>query len=238
VATEDFTTYTEADPGSDITVTASAITASALDSKDLTSYVYDDKGVDHFDGDFTHTLDFNMGSSSAGGAYLAKWLLGTLIGDVKDYVDASSSCFFTRVFKSEVSPYPSNIAIFERDGGASYNDATYTFSPDTDYYLTVDRDESIGTYGQLRQRVYSDPSRTTLLNTQTLSLHSSKKDFRYIYALSSYDQVNPNKFYYGSVSNLDLESEAAFVFFGNMLNAIESGQVVQTAAGLNGVIIQ
>ena len=64
--TEDFTTYTETDPGADITKTADRITFTALRTREDTFYVYKDKGVDHFNGNFEHLEKHTVSAWSNG----------------------------------------------------------------------------------------------------------------------------------------------------------------------------
>ncbi|KKK65176.1 hypothetical protein LCGC14_2976790, partial [marine sediment metagenome] len=80
-----------------------------------------------------------------------------------------------------------NIFMGELDGGTSYSATPFDISLDTDYYMTIVRDESIGTYGTITMFTYSDADRTTLVNTQAITLHTSKKDYRYIYACQSFN---------------------------------------------------
>jgi hypothetical protein len=88
------------------------------------------------------------------------------------------------------------------------NGATYTqvetseiLSEDTDYYLTLDRDESVGTFGTLYAHLFSDEARSTTLETLTLTL-TEKQDFRYIYGAISWDDATPNNTWSGTISNL------------------------------------
>jgi len=50
---EDFSTYTEEDPETLVTVTSSRVTWAGTAPNNV-AYVCDDKTADHFDGDFTH----------------------------------------------------------------------------------------------------------------------------------------------------------------------------------------
>jgi hypothetical protein len=49
----------------------------------------------------------------------------------------------------------------------------------TFYYGKLTRDESVGTYGELKLQVYSDANFTTLIQTLTITL-TEKQDFRYL----------------------------------------------------------
>lgn len=217
MATEDFTTYTENDPSSQITIdSATQISITALD-RNSEGYVYDNKGAAHFGGDFNHKIDFNLTSGAVSG-WVFVWALTNAVDDIKGIFDASGSCFSSRV---SLLTGTASILLIELDGGTNYSDVAYTVTAGTDYYVVVDRDESIGSYGQLRQRIYSDAERTTLLNTQTVSLHTSKKDFQYIFPVNSWNSGDSSSTLTGTISNLDLQEDAVVTLTG----ASATGQV-------------
>ncbi|MCK5600854.1 hypothetical protein KAR91_03235 [Candidatus Pacearchaeota archaeon] len=198
MAIEDFTTYIEVDTPNRLTVAADSITITDLD-RDEHAYVYSDKGLDFFNGDFEHLLDVYTASSTTVGALCYNWALGTEIGD---FNDIKNSGFLGLVrFKSATTVV--RLQLYEIvTGGASYN-VNFNGSLNTTYYLKFVRDESIGTFGTLYCYIYSDSDRTVLVETLSLALHE-KKDFRYIYPVISESGAASGEEYDGTVSNLEL----------------------------------
>jgi len=92
--------------------------------------------------------------------------------------------------------------IIEEVGGNS--DTTSTFNEDTQYWIEIERDESVGTYGTLYGRLYTDSSRTTLSDSGSIAL-GAKRDYRYIYALAGFDDNQGGRDITGYVQNLDLQ---------------------------------
>ncbi len=187
--TEDFTTYTEVDEGSDVTKTADRITFTAVENKSDTYYVYKDKGVNHFDGDFEH-LCKSLFSAMANYPRAYVWLLANSVGDVYDIYQASGS-LLGYVHYYDSSAY--QLFLMEYDSGTAYNDSYSGFSLSTIYYNELERDESVGTYGTLYAYIctgdYWDDGGSQV-DTLTVALHTSKKDFRYVYGASSYDDAS------------------------------------------------
>jgi hypothetical protein len=197
---EDFATYTEVDPNSRISVTSSTITATAL-TRDEDAYVYDDKTVGNFDGDFTHLLTATRDNSTNVGNASA-WALTNAIDDSQGLIAASESFLYLLYNNS------TNLFLAESDAGTVYTDFITTLTEGQTYYKTIERDESIGSFGQLTCKIYSDSIRTVLIDTLVLTLHA-KLDLRYIFGLMSYDDNNPSRTVDLTVSNLDLGAVGA-----------------------------
>jgi len=181
--TEVFTTYTEVDPNSRITPTSSKVTWDSL-TQNEDAYVYDDKGAAYFSGNFR--IDFTVHHTA--GTQQRKLYVCNLANIVDDaYGIAAASGDMLGVSLGTGSGGDIRLILEERDGGTLHIDSPYAISADTDYYLSFVRDETIGTYGTLYLYIYSDYLRTTLLNTQTITLSSSKKDFQYLYACQTFN---------------------------------------------------
>jgi hypothetical protein len=211
VAIENFTGYTEVDPSSSITKDSNTIDWTAI-TRNEAAYVYSDKGAAHFDGDFEWQFEWEATSSSATGAFVCVGNLTNAVSTIRAIYSASGSCFYCRDWRAasvnEIGPV-------EMDGGSVYVDIYYNPTTGTRYYITLDRDESIGTYGQLRMRIYTDASRTTLVNTQTIALHTSKKDFRNVMPVSTWDDgVTDTKT--GYIENLDLQEAVNNPWYHNV----------------------
>lgn len=204
VALEDFTTYSEeSDPGDDFTVAANTITSTNL-SRGSDSWLADDKGVDHFDGDFTHLVTVTQTSSYTDNAEYHFWALANTADSSHDIDLASGSMLF-----AEILNVGGTLRIYavEIDSGDFYTGGAITISDDTPYYCEIERDETVGTYGTFYVRAYSDSDRTTLVGTSSIALHSSKKDYRYIYGLQTKNEGSA--VWSGTTQDLDLQEDAA-----------------------------
>jgi len=75
----------------------------------------------------------------------------------------------------------------ESDGGDVYFDGPSYISKNKLYYMRIVRDENVGTYGTMYVYIYTNSERTEEyeLVSHTITLHSSKKDFRYLYITSN-----------------------------------------------------
>ena len=205
MAVENFTNYTEEDPGDDITVTTNKVEFTTL-PRSARAYVYDDKGVDHFDGDFEHLLTINTTAEDNYSTSLY-WCLFNSIGDL---ANAGDGLHLTLRYNSGLGE-PRALRIYEVYSSTAYYSSAFEYSLDTDYYLKIKRDESVGTYGTIYCDVYtSEADRTNEENAVgnlSVTLHS-KQDLRYIYALQSNYNV-ANHVRSGYIQNLDLQEEAA-----------------------------
>ena len=204
MAIEDFTTYTEVDEGNDITVIAAKITFLNLPAN-VSSYVYKDKDVDHFDGDFTHTLAYTVTGVSAGAGAVHFWGLANDVDNFKALQDAGLSHLRLQTSRTAAAE---QTYLVEKDGFDSYSDFANHGSVDDKHWFRVVRDEAVGTYGTLYCYIYNDEEMTDLLDTISVALHSSKKDYRYIYGLSSHD-IGSGIEIDGDVENLDLQEAIA-----------------------------
>lgn len=200
MAYEDFTTYTETDTGSKVTVTASKITYTAVTSAEVVK----DFGAGHFDGDFEHLMTIQMGGSSAYGNVV--WYL----------LDIAYPIEYSRHVALVWGGYSpgGRIAISEY---GPYDDVMAAQSLPKTYYPKFKRVESVGTYGTLYGYIYSDAARTSLDDTLSLALHS-KEDLR---VLSAFLANTGAITYTGYIENLDLqESEAVQAPMQNAIPAV------------------
>lgn len=183
MANEDFTTYTEVDPNSRITVTAPKVAFSGLRNNDSPSYVYKDFGASYFTGNFSIKFEFQLDSFVNGMNELELCVLSDSVGAFNDIKTANGNMFIAGLAGGASAA----IYVEEVDGGAYYASAGYTISTSTLYYCTLRRDGSVGTYGTLHLEVYSDSGRTTLLSSQSVALHTSVKNLRYGYGVQNDD---------------------------------------------------
>ena len=183
MALEDFTAYTEVDPNSKITVTATKIDMANL-RRDESAWVIFDKGSAFFEEDID--IDFETYTINANG-FVGHLFISNLIDDYRAHEVASSS-FFAIVRDSA-----EDLVIVERDGASGYPD-TSALSAAVLYYCTFIRDESVGTYGTIYCYIYDDSGRTNLVDTVSITLHTSKKDFQYYYGGISYNDSTAGSF--------------------------------------------
>lgn len=199
---ENLLVHTEVDPNSRIAKTATRVTWTDI-ARNEDAYLYRDKGVDFFAADFVHELTYRQigGAGNTAGGHI--WMIANLIDDARG-IDAANGDYLS-IFASVGTVKA--IQLEECDGGALYYSAAdYDLTEGTNYFLTIMRDEGTGTYGTLYLYVYSDVQRTVLLNTQSIALHSSKKDFRYIYTIQSRNTGDAGVTFSGFVQNLDIVS--------------------------------
>ena len=204
MAFQDFTTYTEVDPNSAIAVAANTIT-STVDS-DETAYVYKDFGVDHFAGDFEHLVGVKCNSELLNNTFSQFWMLAN---DVEDSF-ASFSNGHSHIAVG-VRDDIEEIRLQECDSGSVYLD-TFRLTVGTQYYLTIKRDETAGTYGTMYVYIFTDAARTTLADTLTVALHTSKKDFRYLFSVNTWDNSIGGRATDITITNLDLQEATASLF--------------------------
>ncbi len=174
---ENLTTFTEVDSSSRLTLTTERVTAANL-QRNVTAYLYKDFGVDHFAGDFSIDLDIRLTASENGG--LIEFL--ALCNDIGDF-GFRSTAISVAVYRDASNNI---LQLIEGDGGPSYSDAA-NISLNTTYYCRFERDESVGTYGTAYLHIASsDADRTseTWIDTLEMALHTSLKNYRYLYAMA------------------------------------------------------
>jgi len=197
---EDYTGYTEVDPESSFSVAQNTITATNL-GNDSNGYIYKDKGVDHFDGDFEHLVEFNCTSIDLGGK-VGLWAVANALDEYTG-LRANNTMLAVRLFCA-TGPVR-RILLESAYLGSNSNDTYNGLSLSTDYYLKIKRDESVGTYGTIYCYIYSDSDRTTLVDTLSVTIASIKEDYRYIYAALGSDDSSPTEEADLTISNLDLQ---------------------------------
>lgn len=192
----DFTTYTEVDAAADITVTASKVNLTTVDTRKTESYVYKDYTAGYFSSDFTQWLTIhsdNTGTSN----YMFFWMMANITDD-GGYIYTSGS---TQMLC--LATFGTNLTLCEKLS-SSYYPTSMTVSPPFTYYLILDRDEDIGDYGEMKCFVYSDAARTVPVDTLILTLQG-KINYRYLYVYSSYNDNGTTYSWSGYTENLALD---------------------------------
>ncbi len=231
MAKENFLTYTESDASNRLSETSSRVTFTDLKPNDDNTYLYRDLGVDYFDGDFEHRFAFRLTS-------LEQWAvlyLWAMTNDLDDYVglrDGGKSGFFISYSRTLTSL---SLRLWELDSGAVAATSGVNFSSQTTYYVKVTRVESEGTYGKIYLRVYSDPEFSSQIGTTfSITLSSSKKDFRYVHPTMSNGELfdGNNGATGGYVENLEGIANTT-----GSVTAQDVSAIAQTTATGNGTVL-
>ncbi len=201
---ENLTTYVEADPNGHIEAAVDRVTFTGL-NYDESAYLYKDKGAGHFGGDFEHCFQFMItGSTNYGRCH--PWMTANAVGDWVTLHVAGEDNLALRLHRDDPD---FTFYLFEDNDLGWWESSLTGLAENTKYYVTVKRDEAVGTYGTLYCYIYLDAGRTNLFGAMSLALHKTV-DFRYVYALSSEKSAWPNPTVSGYVESLDLmEQEAA-----------------------------
>ena len=200
VSALDFNEWTEVDLNSHISISESSVTFSAL-QRGESAYVYKDKGINYFSGNFSNSFTLMM-SDYAVYPQINIWALANLVGAFQDgtFDDADILCL---ILTHSTEPNEFNIAFMETHNGTEHQSGVYTINKDIEYYLTVYRDTSIGTYGTLYCSFYSDIERNILLDTISVALHTIV-DYRYIYAIQTMGLGSTNDLGSGYIKDLSM----------------------------------
>jgi len=183
----DFTSFTEVDPGSDITVAPYVITVTSLPDN-INTYVYKDFGVSgplnrkYFGIGVNHRVAINVGSIDDTAA-IAFWGLSNYYSETwQQQRDNLRKYLFVYIYRSGATYC---IGIEEGHSGGFTQDTYTSLLLSKDYYISIDKNEKIGTYGRFTCYVYSDSARTDLLDTLQIDLHDAFTNYRYLYGLKS-----------------------------------------------------
>lgn len=199
MAAENYTLYTESDvAGNRISIdSATQITITSFTrNTDDNVYVYDDFGVNFFDGDIDADVD-QMITGKTGVGHVYSVMFANAIDEANGLDNASAD------FQGVALNTAYQFFIRECDGGTLYTDATLAQSEDTQYYLTLVRDDAGAT---LTCYIFDDAARTNLLDTLSLALHNAR-DFRYCYAVNTFKDALAGT-WSGVINNLNLNLPA------------------------------
>ena len=204
-AYEDFTdpSWIEVEPDDRIQKTANHVDHLAYRNED--SYLYKDKGVNHFT-DFEHLVDVRSDFASSLGTGII-WMLANDLDDFYFLYVNSKDFIGIRFYRA--SPYPYyRIKLCECDSGILYETEWKDGAINTWYYLKI---KKVGI--DLSCEIYSDSERTTIITTLNLTLHKDHH-FRYIYACNSFHD-GYSQFFNDDIENLNLQEEYYITFYNN-----------------------
>lgn len=216
---EAYNSFTEVDPGNDLSQTAARSTWVNLSDNDA-AYLYKDYGVDHFSGDFEHLLDAQLVASDNDVA-AGFWGLANALGEMNaDFRASPNRMLNAHFYRTALGAR--QLALREYGNGVLevWSDF-YVCAIGTTYYQKIKR---VG--NTLTDEIYSDAARTILLDTLTLVLNYTD-NFRYLYGAQT-DEWNSGAVISGWVENLDLqEVRGAFYQASNPfgINILSAGSV-------------
>lgn len=234
MATEDFTTYTEVDPNSHITIASSThIDADLYNNED--ARVYDDKGSNHFD-EFEHLVDVYWDAVSEASKYMAGvvWMLSNYLYDEKTHDDFSIDYLDVNFFQTTAGVKYLSLAA---RSGATKNSQNYECLLDTWYYLRIKRVGST-----LTCRIWTDSGDRDNNDTGAgsykgeLSVTCPTTQFQYIYACNTRDVGNV-RWITVDVENFDLQEGVIIKQVTDVLNLSDAvlnnkSLIVQDSLGL------
>jgi len=184
LAYEGFLLYTEIDGGDKLSVTNNYVVFTDLTRSDE-SYLYIDKGDSYFNGDFIIDFDFLFTEGVGATGVASIFSLANLIDDWRGINVANGDML--SILVSPYGSHPNNysrLSLHELDSGVPYsNTVNYDVDAGSTVYIRVLRNEGVGTYGTCYLYIYSDSERTSLLGSTSLTLHTSKKDYRHYYPI-------------------------------------------------------
>jgi hypothetical protein len=196
MAVENFTTYTEVDEDSDITVTATSISADTI-RRDATSYVKFVYPTDTF-GNFVHKFDFNFSAASADTALCQVWMLSNSSNTLQEAV-TNNDGIGAFVYRNTSGSYRFYLQEYVTD----VQDFTDWGSPPGARYVTIQRNGAV-----LTAMIFTDGARTVLEDVVQITCPTTA--YAWVFGLSSRDAApTDTPTVTVSVSNLDLQFAGA-----------------------------
>lgn len=168
---EDFTSYTEGDPDSNITIVSSSEIDVDSMHRDADAQVYKDRGANHF-ADFEHltTIEWTAaGDSGDAGSWSLSdgyFTIGSMYSYLNGFITATY-CASSSIFRFVLKEFPTNNTDYH------VQDTCYQ-----KWYNTIKRDGTA-----LSCKMYEDAARTTLHDT--LAVTCGTESYRYIAAVVS-----------------------------------------------------
>lgn len=237
MALQNFTSYTEVDANNFVTVAENTVSWAALQSRDRTVYVEKDFGADHFSGDFTHTFKCVLTSSSGTTPYVAVWGLANSTNNFQGIDDGGGDYLAVLHVTSTL------LQLRKCENGTVGIATNITVEAGITYFVTISRDDDGGaaSTGQLSLHVgtgnYYGQAGYSEVAARTLDMGAGEQnDFRYLYALSTFNTGDSNRLMTGSVSDLNInevslvEAEATASFAVSGAAEAVAMEIVEAAA--------
>lgn len=206
MATEDLTTWLEADPNGRLTVISSKVTAASYQAADTGTRVSIDIGTNQIN---ALDIDFTVYWSSVSGDAPGPAVF-SVVADLNDYYTSAGADDINIVlYKRTVSPsYLLSMRRGTGDWGA--DEDSYGMSLFTAYYCTLSRSAGSST---INLYIYSNSARTVLVDTLSISLASASTKYRYFAICNSSGASDSDSFGY-YVETVDLNGYAPVVVGG------------------------
>lgn len=115
---------------------------------------------------------------------------------------------WTAIFTPPSAPHSNiQLTLQETNSTVDTTDSTTAglISHDTNYYLTIARDDDAGTYGSLVCTIYSDSQRANVVDTLTVTL-TEQQNFRYLFAMNAYNGATGGTAWSGLIADLFIEA--------------------------------
>ena len=170
-----------------ISMTADRVTWASIINTDEV-YLYKDAGVNHFAGDFTHICEAQCDSQSASGGVQFFHAMSNNLGTFKT-IDYASGDLIGVSFARGSTTY--RVRTTDLDAGSYLQGSYVTISLSTPYWMTIVRDEDVAEFGTIYCYVFDAATKINpddLVGTSSQALATSKKDFRYFYAMQNWGQ--------------------------------------------------
>jgi len=188
-AYEDFTTWTEVDPGGHLSQTATRATYTDLPDN-AEAYLYKDYGANYFSGDFAHAFDLRVSASSSPSDYFI-YMLSLQGNGLSTGNDADINLFVEKV---DATTYFIGLG----DYAGSTGNQTGNLDMGTTYYLVLKRESTTYTL-----EVYQDSNRQSLLESISIDPGVATA-FQYLYTTGTFDMGGAGDTQSGYIENLDL----------------------------------
>ena len=218
MAYENLTTFTEVDPSSHWSQTATRNTAFQV-ARNENSYVYKDYGVDFF-GDYEHWFDLRItGIESGGGTgdnQLGMWAVTNS--------PAKYGSLFTGQYAHVYHDSGTSYIIYLWDAGLSNWDSSgWSFNDNTTYYLKVSR---VGTTATLIAYPTANDRINNTNAITTLTVTCQNTTFRYLQVGMSAGTTAITKHISGYMENFDLESLKSENILANLKATVSTSKDV------------
>lgn len=187
---ENLSTYSFVDPNNRQVVSPDDTLAVTGMQRDEDCYRYFDFGVDHFGGDFEVNMKIRNDGEAGGLGHF--FVMANVLDDVKDIGDAAEPFLYFQASNTNGSFWRA----FITGDSAVFDSTTSSLEYSTDYWLNLVRVDSGGAngYGTYVVTIYEDEAKTIIFDTLAIDLVTAKRDYRYLYAMNSFNSGNPNVF--------------------------------------------
>jgi hypothetical protein len=170
---EDFTTYTEVDEDSDITITSSTLITVSTMIRNVTSYVYKDFGVDYF-GNFEVWTDAEITAAQSTASVTILGMSNSTSNMTEGGMDSGNSGISLRMYYGNDGKYYLSLKDWSNN---NRDDNVQDNNPGKVYWVLERNGTTLTAVG------YTDIARTNVLCS--LSIASAATAWRYLITLSS-----------------------------------------------------